>query len=287
MGETGPCPALRAEPGLLERLSLDPARLPRHVAVIMDGNGRWARQRGLPRPAGHRAGVEAVRRVVEAASRLGIPYLTLYAFSTENWRRPRAEVRSLMNLLVEAMQRYLRELDEKGVRVRVIGEVAELPPGARAAVEEAQRQTAGNEGLQLTFAINYGGRREIVEAARTLMRRAAAGEMRPEDLDEEGFARCLYTHDIPDPDLLIRPSGEMRISNFLLWQMAYAEIWVTPVLWPDFDLEELVRALRSYQARERRFGGLAGADARAQVQAADAGRPAPSLPVGAGGEPGC
>ncbi len=249
------------EAGLLERLGLDPRRLPRHVAIIMDGNGRWARRRGLPRPAGHRAGVEAVRRVVEAASQLGIGYLTLYAFSTENWRRPRAEVSSLMGLLVEAMRRYLRELDEKDVRVRVIGEVEGLPAHARAAVEEALAATADNTGLQLTFAINYGGRREIVEAARSLLRLAAAGALRPEDLDEETFRRFLYTADLPDPDLLIRPSGEMRISNFLLWQMAYTEIWVTPVLWPDFGFETMVEALAAYQVRERRFGGLAPVEA--------------------------
>ncbi len=254
-----------AEVGLLARLGLDARRLPRHVAIIMDGNGRWARRRGLPRPAGHRAGVEAVRRVVEASSRLGIRYLTLYAFSTENWRRPQAEVTSLMGLLVEAMRRYLRELDEKDVRVRVIGELEGLPPQARAAVEEALTVTADNGGLQLTFAINYGGRREILEAARSLMRLAAAGTLRPEDLDEDAFRRFLYTADLPDPDLLIRPSGEMRISNFLLWQTAYAEIWVTPVLWPDFGFDTLVQALRDYQARERRFGGLAAPGAGGDV----------------------
>ncbi len=231
-------------------------KIPCHIAIIMDGNGRWARRRGLPRTAGHRAGLEALRRVVRACAELGVQYLTLYAFSTENWQRPRAEVGALMDLLVEAVDKYLDELAANGVRVRAIGDLEGLPPEARASVTRAVERTAGNAGLNLVLAINYGGRREIVRAVRAVARDVREGRVTPEEIDEERFARYLDTAGIPDPDLLIRPSGEMRLSNFLLWQSAYTEIWVTPVLWPDFGRRELLEAIGDYQRRERRFGGL-------------------------------
>ncbi len=249
---------LSAEPATDAFVGIDPRRVPRHIAIIMDGNGRWAHRRGLPRTAGHRAGVEALRRVVEACGDLGVEYLTLYTFSTENWRRPRAEVAALMDLLVESLQRYLDDLHHKGVRGRAIGDLAGLPAAPRAAIEEAVARTAGNSRMTVIFALNYGGRREIVEAARAIAREAAAGTLRPDDLDDSIFASYLYTDGIPDPDLLIRPSGEQRLSNFLLWQTAYTELWVTPVLWPDFGREDLYQAVRDYQMRERRFGGAPG-----------------------------
>ncbi len=237
---------------------IDRARVPRHVAIIMDGNGRWARKRGLPRTAGHRAGVKALREVVAACADIGVEYLTLFAFSTENWQRPRPEVSALMDLLVESLRTYLEELQQQGVRVRAIGHVDGLPPRARQAVQEAIAATAGNRRLTLVFALNYGGRREIVDAARAIARRVEAGDLRPEDIDETVFGRFLYTADLPDPDLLIRPSGEMRVSNFLLWQLAYTELYVTPVLWPDFSRHELFEAIRDFQRRERRFGRVGG-----------------------------
>lgn len=237
---------------------LDPARLPQHVAIIMDGNGRWARRRGLVRAAGHRAGVRALREVVEAAGELGVRYLTLYAFSTENWQRPRTEVAALMDLLVESIDRYVDELDAKGVRIRFIGDASPLPEHTREAVARAARRTAGNRGMTLVIALNYGGRQEIVAAVRAVAREVQAGALRVEDIDERTVSRHLFTAGIPDPDLLIRPSGEMRLSNFLLWQSAYTEIVVTPVLWPDFGRKELVQAIAEFQRRERRFGGLNG-----------------------------
>ncbi|MBX6377681.1 MAG: isoprenyl transferase [Clostridia bacterium] len=232
--------------------------LPRHIAIIMDGNGRWAQRRGLSRTAGHRAGVEALREVVKGCAELGIEYLTLYAFSTENWRRPRSEVMALWDLLVESLDRRLDELDERGVRILVIGEAGRLPPRVRAAVARAVSRTADNTGLTLILALNYGGRREIVAAVRAIAREVRAGRLDPSDIDEATVERHLYTAGIPDPDLLIRPSGELRVSNFLLWQLAYTEFWVTPVLWPDFGRRELEEAIRAYQGRERRFGGLGG-----------------------------
>lgn len=244
--------------GIVYPAGIDPQRIPRHIAVIMDGNGRWASKRGLPRSAGHRAGVQAVRRVVEACTELGVEFLTLYAFSTENWRRPRSEVSALMSLIVESFNRYVDELHAQGVRVRAIGDLNGLPDASRRAIEDAVERTAGNSRLTLIFALNYGGRREIIAAAKAVAREAAAGRLDPDDLDETTFSRYLYTSDIPDPDLMIRPSGEMRLSNFLLWQSAYTEMWVTPTLWPDFGRDELHQAVRDYQARDRRFGGAPG-----------------------------
>lgn len=238
-----------------ERLlrQLDPARFPRHVAIIMDGNGRWARQRRLPRVAGHRAGVRAVRETVEVAARLGLEILTLYAFSRENWKRPSSEVGTLMALLREFLKKELNELVGNDIRLSVIGRMDDLEPAVRRDVEKALAATAANSGMELCIALSYGGRTEIVDACKSIMRSGAT----PEDLDPEKFSEHLYTAGRPDPDLLIRTSGELRISNFLLWQIAYAEIWVTETLWPDFRRRQLFEALLEFQRRERRYGGLA------------------------------
>ncbi len=229
-----------------------PTRLPSHVAVIMDGNGRWARQRGLPRLAGHRAGTEALRRLIEACVEFGVPRLTIYAFSTENWKRPAHEVRGLMFLLEEVIERQLSELDRNGVRLRHIGWLENVPHHLRRAIQRAVARTETNTRLELNVAFNYGGRQEIVRA----VRRIVEDGIPPDEIDEACLERHLETAGLPDPDLVIRTSGEMRLSNFLLWQVAYAEIYCTPTLWPDFDREELLRALHSYAARDRRFGEL-------------------------------
>ena len=209
--------------------------LPRHIAIIMDGNGRWARKRGLPRLAGHRAGAATVRTITTAAAELGIEYLTLYAFSVENWRRPRQEIRGLMKYLKEYLRKELPVMQKNNIRLRTIGRINDFPAGVQQALEKTIRATSANTGMTLTLALSYGGRAEIVDAARQLMRQALAGDLKPEELDEQVFARHLYARDIPDPDLLIRTSGEMRVSNFLLWEISYAEIYLTPILWPDFD----------------------------------------------------
>lgn len=227
---------------------------PGHVAVIMDGNGRWARERGLPRWEGHRRGMEAVRETVKGALAAGVDHLTLYAFSRENWSRPEEEVEALMELLREFVDREKEELREHGVRVRVFGELDDLPEGALRAVEVLQEATRSGERLQLNLAISYAGRAEIVHAARQLARQVALGTLRPDEIDEDRFARELYTGGWPDPDLLVRTSGEERLSNFLLWQIAYAELRITDVLWPDFDRAAFYRAIRDYQGRDRRFG---------------------------------
>ena len=227
-------------------------RLPRHVAVIMDGNGRWAAQRHLPRVEGHRAGIESVRDVVEGSARLGIEVLTLYAFSVENWKRPATEVSTLMMLLKRYLRLELNTLLRNNIRFRVIGRASELAPDIRRELASAEEKTAANAGMLFNIALNYGGRAEIVEAARRLLEAGVA----PEDLDEERFAGFLYTAGQPDPDLLIRTSGEMRVSNFLLWQIAYAEIWVTETLWPDFRKRHLLEAILAYQKRHRRYGGI-------------------------------
>ncbi|MBI2878808.1 MAG: di-trans,poly-cis-decaprenylcistransferase [Candidatus Rokubacteria bacterium] len=222
----------------------------------MDGNGRCARGRGLPRIAGHREGVKAAREIVRAAGRLGLGYLTLYAFSSENWSRPAGEVEFLMGLLESSIDRELPELRESTVRLRVFGRLEALAPSVRRGVERALEATRANSGLTLVIALNYGARRELVEAIRALARRVAAGELAPEAIDEARLAEHLDTRGVPDPDLLIRTSGEMRISNFLLWQIAYTELWVTPTLWPDFSPRDLYQAIADFQQRSRRFGGV-------------------------------
>jgi undecaprenyl diphosphate synthase len=231
---------------------VDFARLPAHVAIIMDGNGRWAAQRHLPRVEGHRAGIDSVRDVVESSARLGIGVLTLYAFSVENWKRPRAEVNTLMKLLKRYLRLELSTLLTNNIRFRVIGREEELSPDVRHELEIGARQTAGNTGMQFNIALNYGGRAEIVDAAR----RAIAAGVPADELDEQRFGDFLYTAGQPDPDLLIRTSGEMRVSNFLLWQIAYSEIWVTETLWPDFRCRHLLDAIVAYQKRDRRYGGI-------------------------------
>jgi undecaprenyl diphosphate synthase len=237
-------------------IQLDPARLPSHVAIIMDGNGRWAARRGLPRVAGHRAGAEAVRRTVEAAARLGIGWLTLYAFSTENWKRPRIEVEALMQLLKEFLKKELKTLQKNDIRFQTLGRLEALPDSLQAEVKKAEQATSSNKGLSLNIAINYGARTEIVDAFRRIAWEAFAGRLRPERIDEELISERLYTASMPDPDLLVRTSGEMRISNFLLWQIAYSEIHVTETLWPDFGRSDLIKAILDYQNRDRRYGGL-------------------------------
>lgn len=234
--------------------AINPDRIPRHVAIVMDGNGRWARQRGLPRTAGHRAGMESLRQVVKACSKLGVLVLTVYAFSTENWSRPKDEVSFLMGLFEEFLRREIDELRGEGVRVQFIGRVDGMPESARAAMHGARDTTYDNAGLILNIAMNYGGRAEIVDAARKIAAQAARGELAPEDIDEELFTSCLYTAGLPDPDLVIRTGREHRLSNFLLWQLAYSELVVTPVLWPDFGKPHLLHSIVEYQCRERRFG---------------------------------
>jgi undecaprenyl diphosphate synthase len=241
--------------------AIDFGRLPRHVAIIMDGNGRWARQRGLPRVAGHRAGIASVREIVETAGRLGLEALTLYAFSRENWTRPAPEVRTLMALLVEYIAAELESIHARNVRFQVIGRPSDLPLDVQRALADAQERTRDNTGMRFLVALSYSGRTEIAEAARALAREAQSGTLDPESIDETAVANRLSTAGVPDPDLLIRTSGELRVSNFLLWQIAYAELWVSAVLWPDFRRRHLFEAVLDFQRRERRFGGL-GAEKR-------------------------
>jgi len=273
-----------AEESILREI--DPDRLPSHVAVIMDGNGRWAQQRRLPRVAGHRAGIDSVRDIVETSARLGLDVLTLYAFSQENWKRPRAEIRTLMSLLKEYLARELRSLIKNDIRFRVIGRMEDLEASVQRELTKGMDATRDLGGLTFNIALSYGGRTEIVDACRNLVAALlpAALEQARETLrdpaeilrqaiDEASLGRSLYTAGQPDPDLLIRTSGEMRISNFLLWQIAYAEIWVTPTLWPDFRKLELLTAIRDFQKRDRRYGG---------VRAAGGDEASGGAPVGAG-----
>lgn len=248
-----------APPGTPERAILDglnPAQLPRHVAIIMDGNGRWARQRGLPRVEGHRAGIKAVREAAEAAARLELEVLTLYAFSTENWKRPSWEVRTLMGLLREYLQRELDVLVTNGIRLRPIGRLEALDPDIQQGLARAVEATREGTGLTLQIALNYSGRAELQDAFHTAARLAAQGALTAEQIDERWIADHLLTAGVPDPDLLIRTSGELRISNFLLWQIAYTELHFTPVLWPDFRAADMIQAVADYARRERRFGGV-------------------------------
>jgi undecaprenyl diphosphate synthase len=233
---------------------------PLHVGVIMDGNGRWAAQRGLPRYEGHRRGVEALRRAVRAAADLGVRYLTVYSFSSENWSRPAAEISELMGLLKFFIRSDLRALEQEGVRVRVIGERDNLKPDIVALLDEAETRTRHNSTLDLLVAFNYGSRQEIVAAARSLAEDVAAGRLAPDEIDESLFASRLGTRFAPDPDLIIRTSGEMRLSNFLMWQSAYSELVFLPIYWPDFDRQAFQSALDTFHARARRFGGLDAAD---------------------------
>jgi undecaprenyl diphosphate synthase len=249
-----PSPANREEASLLGQL--DMKRLPGHIAIIMDGNGRWAERRHLPRIAGHRSGVKAARGIIETCAQLNIPCLTLYAFSVENWRRPRAEVDFLMRLLREYLKRELPTIHENNIRLVVIGRPAQLSEPVRQDLEGAMRLTEHNSGMKLVVALNYGGRAELVDAFNALLEKVHATKVATLHVDEQAISDHLYTAGLPDPDLLIRTSGEMRVSNFLLWQIAYAEIYVTETLWPDFSRARLFEALIEYQKRERRYGGL-------------------------------
>jgi len=231
-----------------------PKTLPRHIAIIMDGNGRWATGRGLPRILGHRAGADAVRRITEACCELGVSALTLYAFSWENWSRPTDETKELMTLLEEFLARETPILHKDQVRLRAIGRLSELPAGVLARLNQVMAETARYSRMTLTLALSYGGRQEIVDAARRIAQLVQEGRCRPEEIDEALFAQHLYLPDLPDPDLLIRTSGEQRLSNFLLWQISYSELYVTPRYWPDFSRDDLEEAIRAYQERDRRFG---------------------------------
>lgn len=242
-------------PSGLDPLALDEARIPRHVAVIMDGNGRWAKKRALNRLRGHRAGIEAVRETIRAASDSGVRYLTIYSFSTENWKRPDDEVEGLMELFAKTMLAEVDGLHEEHVRVRTIGDMSRLPSDTREAFEEAWEKTRGNDGMTLIVAVNYGSRQEILHAVQGIVNEAVASGKAPV-VTGDMFERGLYTAGVPDPELLIRTSGELRVSNFLLWQLAYTELYCTDVLWPDFNRYEFLRALLSYQGRDRRFGGV-------------------------------
>lgn len=239
---------------------LDPTRLPSHIAIIMDGNGRWAARRNQPRVTGHRAGAEAVRATVEASARLGLHYLTLYAFSTENWKRPRIEVDALMALLKEFLRRELRSLNDNNIRFQTIGREEGLEASVIRELERARRETSGNSGMLLTVALNYSGRSEIVEACRKLLAEEKEGSPRTGQITDLDIERHLFTAGLPDPDLLVRTSGEMRVSNFLLWQIAYSEIYVTETLWPDFRSADLFEAIIEFQRRERRYGDIKPAE---------------------------
>jgi len=233
---------------------LDPRKLPRHIAIIMDGNGRWAHKRLLNRIAGHQEGSNSVRAVVRKCRELSIPYLTLYAFSIENWRRPAEEVRALMELLKEYLQKECPEMVQNNIRLNAIGRIDDLPQDVQTVLQETKKRTEHCDGMILNLALSYGGRSEILHAVQGIVSDLQKGRIKPEEMTVQRFSQYLWTHGIPDPDLLIRTSGEFRISNFLLWQIAYTELYVTDTLWPDFDRKELLRAISDYQSRERRFG---------------------------------
>ena len=233
---------------------LDTAKLPSHVAIIMDGNGRWAKKRLLNRIQGHEKGADAVRTIVRTCREIGIPNLTLYAFSTENWQRPQIEVEALMTLLIKFLDSEQNEMMENNIRLDAIGQIERLPEKVKAALRNTMSLTSKNDGMRLILALSYGGRAEIVRMAQKIARGAKDGQINPESITPELVSQYLYTQDIPDPDLLIRTSGEMRISNFLLWQIAYTELYITPTLWPDFGKQEFLQILKDYQRRERRFG---------------------------------
>ena len=239
-----------------EELVLDKDNMPKHIAIIMDGNGRWAKQRKLPRTMGHKAGVETIRRVIKETHILGIKYLTLYAFSTENWKRPKDEVSALMKLLVEYLRSELQELNKNGVVIKILGDINMLPKDAQREVKEAVEITKNNTGVVLNIAFNYGGRDEIIRAVKFVSNDVKSGKLNIEDINEKTLEKYLYTNGTPDPDLIIRPSGEQRISNFLLWQCAYSEFWYSNVCWPDFNEEHLHEAIYDYQHRDRRYGGV-------------------------------
>lgn len=230
--------------------------VPQHIAIIPDGNGRWAQKRGMPRSAGHKAGSETLKTIVKLCNNIGVKYLTAYVFSTENWSRPQNEIDMLMNLLSDYLRNAEKELEGTGIRIRVIGDINRLPQHLKDEIPRVEKLTEKNEGLTLIFALNYGGRSEIVKAVKSIVRNVLSGQTSEEDIDEEAVSHCLYTCGIPDPDLVIRTSGEMRSSNFLLWQSAYSEFWFCETLWPDFKEKHLMEAIREYNRRNRRYGGI-------------------------------
>lgn len=231
-------------------------KLPQHIAIIMDGNGRWAKKRFMPRTFGHRAGMSSLKQAVETCTELGISCLTVFAFSTENWKRPHDEISYLMSLLVEYINKEIEELHQNGIRLQVLGDYRNLPTASVRAIDNALQKTAANQGMVLNIALNYGARDEIIRAVQQIAIQVKQGHLDPEQISEYHFQEALYTAGMPDPDLLIRTAGEMRISNFLLWQIAYAELWFSPVMWPEFNREELLKAIWDFQQRDRRFGGL-------------------------------
>ena len=237
-------------------LQLDMENIPKHIAIIMDGNGRWAKAKNLPRALGHKAGVETIRRIIREGDRLGVKYMTLYAFSTENWKRPKDEVSTLMKLLVQYLKEEISELHDKGVVINVLGDSSKLPKDCIDEIQKAKEITKNNTGIIMNVALNYGGRDEIIRATRALAEMVALGEIKPSDIDNEIFENHLYTKGMPDPDIIIRPSGEQRLSNFLLWQCAYSEFWYSNINWPDFTEEDLRRAIYDFQNRDRRFGAI-------------------------------
>ncbi len=262
--------ANREEAELLDKIDLH--QLPEHLAIIMDGNGRWAQRRHLPRIAGHRTGVKTAREIIETCARLKLPCLTLYAFSLENWRRPQTEVDFLMRLLREYLKRELPSIHKNNIRLLIIGRSEQLPEAVRKDIQSAMNLTAKNTGMKLVVALNYGGRAELVDAFNTILQQVRSNGMAAFQADEQTISEHLYTAGLPDPDLLIRTSGEMRVSNFLLWQIAYAEIYVTETLWPDFSRARLLEALVDFQKRERRYGGLGTTRERAKGLAAASGK---------------
>lgn len=239
-----------------EKIQLDMERIPDHIAIIMDGNGRWAKQRKLPRTMGHRAGMKNIKMMVEESSNLGVKYLTLYAFSTENWKRTKEEVGALMDLVVEFINKEFEELHRNNVKLNSIGDISKLPEKSKIAVEDAMYKTRNNTGLTLNIALNYGGRDEIVKGVKEIAKEVLEGKLQVDNIDDKIISDHLYTSGMPDPDIVIRPSGELRLSNYLLWQSAYSEFWFSNINWPDFTKEDLRRAISDFQKRDRRFGGV-------------------------------
>ncbi|OBR94735.1 MULTISPECIES: isoprenyl transferase [Clostridium] len=239
-----------------KEVHIDLNNVPKHIAIIMDGNGRWAKERNLPRAMGHKAGVEAVREIVKECSKLNVKYLTLYVFSTENWKRPKDEVSALMKLLVQYLKKELNELNENNVIINYIGDISKLPVPCQEQLIISHKKTKTNTGLVLNLAVNYGGRNEIVRAFKLMYEDIKSKKIKEEDINEDTISKYLYTRGMPDPDIIIRPSGEQRLSNFLLWQCAYSEFWTSNIKWPDFKKEHLYKAISDYQNRDRRFGGL-------------------------------
>lgn len=237
-------------------IELDMDRIPKHVAIIMDGNGRWAKGKNLPRAMGHKAGVETIRRIIKEGDKLGVKYMTFYAFSTENWKRPKEEVSALMKLLVQYLRQEIDELHSNGVVIKVLGDISKLPKECIDEIGKAKERTKNNSGIVMNFALNYGGRDEIVMATKEVAKAVAKGEITVDDIDGNTIEKYLYTANMPDPDIIIRPSGEQRLSNFLLWQCAYSEFWYSSINWPDFAEKDLRRAIYDFQNRDRRFGGI-------------------------------